>query len=248
MCAGMYVHSCATGSRVGYSAVPPLGLKIYDLGDGVHGGHIKQNRPLLHPGLFPLHGWHYFLSPFALLLLFYLALSFNKNSYRSFVVCVGLSNIVHCFFFFFFKQPSICLPLEKVRQWKWIQRHLSLVSGSFHVILLALQSKNSRRRPTCGCRLKNSPNQQDFGARKSKTGRLFRPVSSLIELGKTPSEASTCAWLGQWWRAQSSDHRWDLGQFSRWFSTSVLLPLKPMKAQRWETPWHEHTERVMRTR
>lgn len=94
------------------------GLKIYDLGYGVHRGHIKlQNSLLLRPALFPFHGWHF---------IFYLLLLFNSFFPLSFLalVCPGsvidhlssalespISSIV------VFKQRSFCGPLDKVRQW-----------------------------------------------------------------------------------------------------------------------------------
>lgn len=188
MHARTYVHSRAASSGVCYSVVPILGLKIYGLGYGVHGGHMKlQNRPLLHPGLFPFHGWHFtfyllslfcsiFPPPLSLPWLF----SLIKTGIDHLSSVLDFPTLSLVFFVFFLSSMSLVCHSWQSETVSCILGCLNPVSGSFHVILLALQSKNSWRSLTCGFRLKNSPNKHDCGARKSKTGRLFCPVSSLI--------------------------------------------------------------------
>lgn len=140
MCVHARVHVCAPalhGLPLGDILWLLPGLEIYDLGYGVHGGHIKlQNSLLLHPALFLFHGWHF---------IFYLLLLFSSIFPPSFLalVCPGsvidhlssalespISSIV------VFKQRSFCAPLDKVRQ-RWIWSCLTVVSSSFHALVLA---------------------------------------------------------------------------------------------------------------
>lgn len=168
-------------------------LKIYDLGYGVHGGHIKlQNSLLLRPALFLFHGWHF---------IFYLLLLFNSIFPLSFLAldCPGsvidhsssalespISAIV------VFKQCSFCVPLDKVRQWDEFGAVWPLSPLHFTPLFWLSSPETAEGLWTCSFRLKRKPHKLKFGVWKARAGRPSRSVPNL--------------W-GECWKPCSSDHR-----------------------------------------